>query len=228
MNRIEIEPSSTENPDLILNIRKPVGWTSNDVIRWCKRRWPNKKVGHAGTLDPFAEGVLLVCIGRATRNIIALMSQEKEYLAHIQLGIETDTLDVTGQIISQKKVSDLSAEQIEQAGVGFIGEIEQEPPKFSAIQIDGQRCYKMARNGRAPVLEKRTVHIYRLESEKYKADSIMLHVVCSKGTYMRSLGRDLAATLGTVGFVRMLTRKRIGEYQLTDSLEVLQIMNGIV
>jgi tRNA pseudouridine55 synthase len=213
-------PGSASCPDLILNLRKPVGWSSFDVVRLVKRHIHGGKVGHAGTLDPFAEGVLLVCTGRETKKISLLVDSQKEYYARIRLGVETDTLDVSGAIVGRLAWKALDLEQVRRIAGRFVGEIEQVPPSFSAIQIDGQRLYKLARAGVQKTAKPRLITIHALAVSQVTPVWMDFSVVCSKGTYIRSLARDLARELGTVGFLSHLSRTRIGSYASRDSLEV--------
>ena len=216
-------PPANNNPrelDGIINIRKPIGWSSNDVIRWLKKRSRRIKIGHAGTLDPFADGVLLVCFGRSTKDVPRLMALEKEYIARIRFGGETDTLDVTGRVVQTCAVPHFSAAQLEKTRSRFLGEIEQIPPTFSAIRIKGKRAYQLARNGQTISMKSRRVRIHELEISSKSDTECDLRVICSKGTYIRSLARDIAKTLGTAGYVKKLTRTRIGHYKISSSLEL--------
>jgi len=214
---------NNERPDLILNVRKPVGWTSFDVIRFIKYRFKGLKVGHAGTLDPFAEGVLLICIGKATKKVAELMNAEKEYAATIHLGVETDSLDLPGQIIKTFDVPLITENEITIIKEKFTGVIEQKPPAFSALKYNGKRAYHIARKGGEVNLKKRKVHIYKLDLTVKRENRITLNVICSKGTYIRALARDIASNLGTVGYVQTLIRKRIGSYLLNSSVEINEI-----
>ncbi len=214
-----------ERPDLVLNIRKPVGWTSYDVIRFIKHRCHSLKVGHAGTLDPFAEGVLLVCIGKATKKVAELMNAEKEYTATIRLGIETDSLDLPGQIINTFDVPKITDEQIEKIKQKFTGVIEQIPPAFSALKYNGMRAYHIARKGGEVNLKTKKINLYKLDLKVIRENYLSLSVICSKGTYIRALARDIALNLGTVGYVQTLTRLRIGSYILKSSVEINEIYN---
>jgi len=216
-------PAQFAEQGLVLNIRKPIGWTSNDVIRFVKHR-VRDKVGHAGTLDPFADGVLLICVGKATKKVAELMALEKEYVTTIQFGMETDTLDISGVVTHKANGRDkLTIRQVKQVMPQFIGDILQAPPTFSAIRVDGKRAYQLAREGRDVNLEKRRVKIHSIDALDMQGTRLTLKVRCSKGTYIRSLARDLAFALETAAFVRKLTRTRIGEYQLenADALDQL-------
>jgi len=207
----------------IININIPAGWTSFDVVRRLKHHWPQERVGHAGTLDPFAEGVLLVCVGKATKQVPALMTQPKEYRATVHLGIETETLDITGRIVAERNVPPTAAEDIEAMLPHFVGCIQQVPPRYSALKQEGQRMYDLARRGAAVEPQERSVNIYELELSGVKSrDVVELRIVCSKGTFIRSLARDLAHALGTVGFVRRLIRTRIGVYRLEQAVGIDQ------
>ncbi len=207
-------------PDLVLNLRKPLGWSSFDVVRLVKKLVAGGKTGHAGTLDPFAQGVLLVCTGARTRDIAALVDAPKEYRGRMRLGITTDTLDISGTITQAQPCAPLTMEQVREAAGRFIGEIDQVPPSFSAIHVAGQRLYKLARAGVQATPEARRVTIHHLEVLAVTERWIDFTVACSKGTYIRALARDLAQSLGTVGFLSHLTRTRIGAYSLAEALEV--------
>ncbi len=211
---------SYKDSGVILNISKPVGWTSFDVVRRIKREVGSVKVGHAGTLDPFAEGVLLICIGRATKRISELMHLEKEYVATLQLGMETDSLDISGQVTKVDNVPALDLQTITECAATFKGEIEQVPPIFSAVKIKGKRSYQIARAGGEITNKIRRVRIHKIEIIDYNNALIKFRVVCSKGTYIRSLARDISLKLNTVGYLRKLTRTRIGEYKIQSSLQV--------
>lgn len=204
----------------ILNIRKPLGWTSFDVVRWIKRRFRSVKIGHAGTLDPFADGVLLVCLGRATKRIPEIMALEKEYLATLELGIETDTLDLTGNIIARCHSPVPNCQQIDVIGREFLGKICQVPPVFSAVKVAGKRSYDLARKGRSVEVKARQVEIHHLSISEYRFPRLQMRVTCSKGTYIRSLARDFAAKLGQLAYLKQLTRERIGPYHLTDAISL--------
>jgi len=207
-------------PDLVLNLNKPVGWTSFDLVRLVKHLTGGTRAGHAGTLDPFAEGVLLVCTGKETKNIQTLVDGDKEYVAQIRLGIETDTLDVTGRLIRREPLHRLTRAQVEEAMGRFTGLITQVPPRFCALKKDGQRWFDLARQGVEEEPAARTVHIHRLDLIEMAADRLRMRICCSKGTYVRSLARDLASALGTVGHLNRLERTRIGAYDLASSIAV--------
>jgi tRNA pseudouridine55 synthase len=177
-------------------------------------------MGHAGTLDPFAEGVLLICLGRATKRISQLMELKKEYQARISFGIETDTLDVTGRVTERKSVPRLQPRDLQALAARYTGDIEQTPPAYSAVKVNGTRSYRLARKGVSVQPGRRRVRVFKLEFFDIQPPEVSFRVVCSKGTYIRALARDMAHDLGTVAFARTLRRVRIGPYRLSASREL--------
>ena len=196
----------------IIPVWKPVEWTSFDVVKKLRNQIKPAKVGHAGTLDPFAEGVLMLCTGNFTKKVEVYMDKEKEYIADIYLGKETDTLDVTGKIIKTSTLPELSEDQVLKVIKCFIGNIKQEPPMFSALKVGGQPLYKSARKGINIPRKKRNVIIYDIHLLKLYKNIITIKVTCGRGTYIRALARDIAKQLNTVGHVLSLKRTRIGEF----------------
>ena len=212
--------------DGILLIDKSKGETSYDVVRKIKTAFRGLKVakfGHAGTLDPFATGLLIILVGQGTKLSPFIMAQHKRYLATVRLGIETDTLDPTGRIICERAVPNFSLEFIGNRIKGFSGKIEQVPPIYSAIKYKGTRAYKLAREGRAPTLNKRTVWIYSLVITSVKLPDVTMEVECSSGTYMRSLASDLGKALGPGAHLRSLRRLRCGSFNVDDALKSQEI-----
>jgi len=178
-----------------------------------------KKVGHAGTLDPLASGVLLVCVGRkVTRQVPRLQALEKEYEGTILLGIQTDTDDLEGKVIQEKTVPPLTREDVQRVLGEFTGEIEQVPPVFSALVVKGRKSYNLARRGKEVHSQARKVSVKSIEVTSFAPPRIGLRVVCGKGTYIRALARDLGERLGTCGVLQELVRTRIGPYHLKDAL----------
>ena len=171
----------------IIPIWKPVDWTSFDVVKKIRSQIKPAKVGHAGTLDPFAEGVLMICAGKYTKKVELFMDKEKEYIAKIQLGVETDTLDLTGNITKTAIIPDLSTKDITDIIKLFIGEIKQEPPMYSALKVNGQPLYKLARKGINIPRKKRIITIHDIQLIDFLKDIITLKVICGRGTYIRSL-----------------------------------------
>jgi len=209
---------------MIVPIDKPRGWTSFDVIRKVRSISGEKKVGHAGTLDPFAEGILVVGIGRhSTKQLRDLSLQEKEYEASLRLGIETDTLDPEGRIVAKKAIPELTENKIIEVFRVLTGFIEQTPPMYSAKKINGIRLYQLARQNIEVKRDPVRVEIKSLTLKSYSRDTIDFVVSCSKGTYIRQLGADIAHALGTVGHLISLKRVRVENFTLEDckSLEEL-------
>jgi len=212
----------------IWNIDKPAGWTSFDVVNKLRSASRIAKVGHAGTLDPFATGVLLVCFASATKQVEQLMALEKEYEGVLELGVETDTHDVTGKILNTRPVPPLSAQQVEQALAQYRGTILQKPPKFSALKQRGRRLYQLARAGQEIELAARPVTIHALELVAYAPPLLTLRLRCSRGTYVRSLARDLGEELGCGAHLKSLCRTRVGPYLLADSVTVAAFIKSLV
>lgn len=206
--------------DAIIPVWKPVDWTSFDVVKKIRGQIKPAKVGHAGTLDPFAEGVLMLCTGKYTKIVETFMDKEKEYLAEIKLGVETETLDPTGKIVKTADIPLLTEKVINDVLNKFIGEIRQEPPMFSALKVNGQPLYKYARKGIVIPREKRTVNIYDITLIQFSQDTITLKVTCGRGTYIRSLAKDIADELNTVGHLVKLVRTRIGEFDENNCIEL--------
>ncbi len=202
----------------IVAVNKPPGVSSFGVVKKIRYASGIKRVGHAGTLDPFAEGVLVVGIGRtATRQLGEVCNQEKEYLADVWLGVLTDTGDPTGQIIAGAPVPDLTAGDYERVFQGFIGNIEQIPPIYSAVKVGGQRLYKLARKGIEVVRAPRPVQVFDIKLTKIIEFGFQMHVTCSKGAYIRVLAEDIGRGLGTVAHLKRLIRTRIGKFNLVES-----------
>lgn len=201
-----------------LLVDKPKGITSFDVVKIARKKVGVRKIGHAGNLDPHATGLLILGIGRATRFIPYIMDLDKEYIATIKLGILTDTLDVTGEVIDEKPVHDFDEESLKNVLRNFLGEIEQIPPSYSAIRVKGQRLYELAREGIYVTPKPKRVVIYNLEILGINEDKIELRVVCSKGTYIRALARDIGEKLGTYGMVEELRRTKIGPFSIQEAL----------
>ncbi len=202
----------------IININKPGGLTSFQVVKKIRKHFNIRKVGHAGTLDPSATGVLLILTGKATKNSISLTSLEKEYLAEIELGIETDTNDIDGKIISRSNILyEYCSEEIQNILNQFVGSIEQIPPIYSAIKFKGKPLYKYARRGIKVDLKPRKVQINNIRLLDLRWPIFEINVTCSKGTYIRALARDLGVKLGTGAYLKSLIRTRIGPYRVEEA-----------
>ena len=204
----------------ILLIDKPVEWTSFDVVRKIRNLIKIKKVGHAGTLDPLATGLLIVCTGRFTKKINEYMAQEKEYTGTLTLGATTPTYDLESEPRNFKDLTVISEELIANATKQFIGEIMQVPPAHSAIKIGGKRVYELARQGKEVVIEPRKITIMQFEIEKIEMPVVHFRVICSTGTYIRSLAHDFGAALGCGAYLSGLCRTRIGAYKLEDAKSI--------
>lgn len=207
----------------VLLFDKPYGWSSFDVVRKVRNLIRIKKVGHAGTLDPLATGLLILCTGRATKTIESIQGQEKGYEALIRFGATTASYDAEQPEENVQDTSHLTQAQIEAALQAFVGEIEQVPPAYSAVKVDGKRAYKAAREGKPIELRRRSVQVYEfvlLEQVEQEPSCWRVRIRCSKGTYIRSLAHDLGQALGVGAYLRGLTRTRIGDYQLEDAWSV--------
>ena len=207
----------------VLNVNKPAGLTSRDVVNRVQRLVKPHRVGHAGTLDPMATGVLVLCVGQATRLIEYVQQQKKRYIATFLLGRSSDTEDVTGEVTLEASPSKPSAREVETTLLDFTGRITQVPPAFSALKIKGQRAYKLARQGKQVVLEPRSIEIYDLQLLRYAYPEWAVDIACSSGTYVRSLGRDIAAALGTGAVMSALERTAVGPFTVSNAIDIEQL-----
>lgn len=203
----------------VINIYKPVGITSFDAVKKVMNLCGTKKVGHTGTLDPLASGVLPICIGRGTKLVDFIMSGTKVYRAELRLGVQTDTYDREGKVIEERKV-DLTEDEVRRAFKLFIGEIEQEPPMYSAIKVNGKKLYELAREGIVIERTKRKVTIFNIDIINIDLPLITFDVKCSKGTYIRSLCHDIGMVLGTGGTMWNLERSETGIFTLENSVHL--------
>ncbi len=213
--------------DGILNINKAVGMTSHDVVARVRKTLKQKRVGHTGTLDPMASGVLPICVGQATRVAEYLSESGKAYQAEITFGVMTDTYDAEGVVLSEKDASDLSREQIEEMLPAFLGLQMQQPPRYSAIKIQGQPAYKLARAGEEVTLALRPIEIIQLQVLDWNSPRLSLTVECSKGTYIRSLANDLGHTSGYGAYLSALIRTRSGPFSLKESISLEQLAKAV-
>ena len=207
----------------ILVIDKPAGWTSQDVAAKLRGVFHERRVGHGGTLDPMATGVLPIFIGRATRAAEFAESAEKEYIAGLRLGLVTNTQDTTGEALEEHPVS-VTREEVQAALQRFLGPIEQIPPMYSAIKINGQKLYELARKGKEVARKPRSITIHELELLEGGGAEYLLRVRCSKGTYVRTLCHDLGAALGCGGCMSSLRRTRAGSFTLEQALTMQQVL----
>jgi tRNA pseudouridine55 synthase len=202
----------------ILNVNKPCGPTSFDIVASIRRICGEKRVGHAGTLDPAASGVLPVCLGQATRVAEYIHNFSKEYVAGIMLGATTDTLDAKGSVTSRSDPGGITPGQVQQALQGFLGEISQVPPAYSAVKIKGRQSYKLARAGISVPLEPRRVTVNSIDILSFASPYIKVRIQCSTGTYIRSIAGDLGAVLGCGAYLHDLVRTVYGPYRIEEAL----------
>lgn len=200
-----------------LLIDKKIGVTSRDEVNHISFLLKEKKAGHVGTLDPFASGLLIVLLGKSTKIAPFLETMDKTYLASLKLGQKTLTGDLTGEVIEEKEVLSLSKEYIKETLESFLGESEQLPPMYSAIKVDGKELYKYAREGKEIERKKRKIFVHSIELLSYENNEITFIAKVSKGTYIRTLGEDIANRLGSIGHLTNLTRIAIGPYSLKDA-----------
>ena len=209
--------SSEKSLNGVLNIYKPLGITSNGVVTRIRRLTGIKKVGHTGTLDPEAEGVLPICIGKGTKVAGMLTDSNKAYRATIRLGVTTDSQDMTGTVLSQCEVK-VSQEDFENAVMSFVGEISQIPPMYSAIKQNGQPLYKLARKGVEVERKPRNITIFKIEIIEFSGETAVFDVYCSKGTYIRTLCADIGEKLGCGAAMEALVRIKSGCFEIADSV----------
>lgn len=209
--------------DQVLLINKPLGWTSFDVVNKLRKKIGIKKIGHAGTLDPLATGLLIICTGKLTKRIDEFQGQEKEYTGQLVIGQTTPSHDLETEVSERVDISEIDAARIKQAAARLTGTLEQVPPVHSAIKVNGKRAYAFARKGRNVELKPRAVTVSAFEITKIDLPTIEFRIVCSKGTYIRSLVRDFGADLGVGAYLAALCRTRIGEFSLTQALSLEEI-----
>lgn len=212
--------------DGIILINKPAGMTSHDVVNKLRKILHTKKVGHCGTLDPDATGVLVVCINKATKVLQFLTSESKEYVAILNLGVSTDTYDASGKVLETKEYQKIDDDKIIACLKSFIGKQEQKPPLYSAIKIKGKKLYEYARSGENVEVPTRVVTIDYIDVLEIKENLIKFKVGCSKGTYIRSLCFDIAAKLGYPGHMQDLIRTKSGKFTLNDCFTLEEIEAG--
>jgi len=212
--------------NLILVVNKVKDYTSRDIVNKISKILNIKKIGHTGTLDPIATGVLVCLTGKYTKLVDLITSYEKEYIAEIKLGIKTDTLDITGKILEKCEVRQYEKEEIERVLKSFVGKSEQLVPKYSAVSINGKRLYEYARNNEEIELPKRMIEIKNIELLDYSNDLIKFKVMVSKGTYIRSLIEDICKKLNTYGTMNSLIRTKQGNFLIEDSYSLKDIENN--
>ena len=211
----------------ILNIYKEKGYTSHDVVAKLRGITKQKKIGHTGTLDPDAQGVLPVCLGKATKLCDMLTDKSKTYEAVLLLGICTDTQDISGKILKKKSTEDLTEEMVLDCIQGYIGEYEQLPPMYSALKVNGKKLYELAREGIEIERKPRKVTIYNIHVDEIHLPRVRVTISCSKGTYIRTLCHDIGEKLGTGGCMESLLRTRVSCFELKDSLKLEEVAEKI-
>jgi len=204
-------------------INKPLGLTSHDVVAFVRRKLKVRKVGHAGTLDPQATGVLVLLVGVCTKLFDSFMKLDKEYAAEVTLGTKTSTADSTGQVLEVQDFSHVTLAAVHKALPAFLGAIQQVPPMVSAVKYKGKRLYKLARQGKSVPRAARTVVIKELRLLSFSLPHIRLYLKCSRGTYVRQLAEDLAAALGCVGHISQIQRLSVGPYSLDNALALEEV-----
>lgn len=206
----------------VINIYKEPGFTSHDVVAKLRGMTHQKKIGHTGTLDPAAEGVLCVCLGAATHVCDMLTDENKEYEAVLLLGVSTDTQDTTGQILSNRPV-EVTENQIREVISHYIGEINQIPPMYSALKVDGKKLYELARAGKSVERKPRKITVFDIEICDISLPRVTIKVTCSKGTYIRTLCNDIGEELGCGGAMEHLTRTRVGRFEIKDAKKLNEV-----
>ena len=215
----------------VLLLNKPLEWTSFDVVRKIRNTCKTKKVGHAGTLDPLASGLLILCTGKFTKKINEYMAREKEYIGSFTVGAVTPTYDLESDPENFRDCSSITIDQLEKLTSKFKGELLQIPPMHSAIKKDGKRVYELARKGQTIELEPRKIIIKEFEITSIELPKVFFRVVCSTGTYIRSLANDFGQELGCGAYLSSLCRTRIGEFSIKDSLtmeEAVEYINRMI
>lgn len=209
----------------IVIVDKPQGWTSQDVTARLRRVFGTRRIGHGGTLDPMATGVLPVFVGRATRAVEFFEHAEKTYETVLLLGKKTDTQDVTGTVL-EERAADVTKSQVEEVLTRFRGEIMQVPPMYSALKVNGQKLYELARKGKQVERQPRPVTVYELTVLSFENNRLSLRVRCSKGTYIRTLCEDIGEALGCLGCMEALRRTQAGEYRLEDAVALEDLLES--
>jgi len=216
--------TQTETPEGVLLVDKPSGLTSHDVVSRLRRLFDMKRIGHAGTLDPNATGLLLLLVGRATKVSQYLMSLDKEYHGTVRLGRSTDSQDVDGEVVEERTVPELDGATVRAAMAEFLGDQYQMPPMFSAKKVEGQKLYKLARKGETVEREPRVIHVSRFELTRLEGEELDFIVRSSKGAYIRTLAHDLGERLGCGGHLAALRRIAVGDFKVEQAvtLEALE------
>ncbi|WP_321279975.1 tRNA pseudouridine(55) synthase TruB [Marinifilum fragile] len=223
---IQFETDNDFQQGAFILLNKPYKWTSFDLVNKVKFKVKHKlrvkkiKVGHAGTLDPLATGLMIVCVGKYTKKIDTYQSQVKEYIATLQLGATTPSFDLETEIDQEYPTEHITRELIDETLKGFIGSIEQRPPDYSAVKVNGKRAYEYARKGQEVEIKKKTLVIDEIEVLEFEKNVLKIRVVCSKGTYIRALARDIGQALNSGAHLTALQRTQIGDFKIDDAIEI--------
>ncbi len=224
-NKEELKEFFTAGQTLLLD--KPLTWTSFDVVKKIRNSIRIKKVGHAGTLDPLATGLLIVCTGKKTKTIDSIQAQYKEYTGVIGIGKTTPSYDLETEYDSENDISHLTDSDIQKAVIPFTGDISQIPPMHSAIKVNGQRVYELARQGKTIELKSRDVTIHEFELTKIELPDVHFRIKCTKGTYIRSIANDFGKELGVGGHLKALRRTKIGDYDVDNAMDMEEVIAKI-
>lgn len=222
INKESILSIKSTFPDNVILIDKPVDWTSFDVVKKIKNIGRFKKVGHAGTLDPFAEGLLIIGTGEETKKLKYWSDADKNYFANIEFGKQTDTFDVTGNITESKEMKEIDWVNINKILASFIGTTDQLPPMFSAKKVNGVRLYKLARKGKEIERKTQKIRIEKLDMISHDEKNIQIDIHCSKGTYVRTIAHDIGLKSGYGAYLKSLRRNAIGNFSVNDALSIGQ------
>ncbi len=214
--------------DGFLVVDKPSGITSHDVVSFIRRKFNMRRVGHAGTLDPLATGVLIILLGKATKLFDKFSGFDKAYEATLTLGMRTDTADIQGNILNRSPVEGLTNEQIEEAFLRFVGNIEQTPPMVSAVKVNGKRLYKLARKGIEVKREPRKIRIDLLKVINFSLPEVKFYMECSKGTYVRKFAEDVGDVLGCGGCISQIRRTKIGCYTIESAVKLEDVNESYI
>ena len=214
-----------QNDGTVLLLDKPSTWTSFDVVKKVRSVLRARKVGHAGTLDPMATGLLIIVTERRTREVDTFMGMDKEYEAELTLGARTPSFDADTPIQEQKGVEGVTEEQVREVVASFVGAQEQTPPMWSALKVDGRRLYKLARRGETVPRKPRSIVVHRIEVTALELPVVRCTITCSKGTYVRALAEDIGLRLGCGAYLSKLRRTRIGPYHVDDALTIEQLVS---
>jgi tRNA pseudouridine55 synthase len=218
----------TPEPARVILIDKPFGWSSFQAVKKVKYELKSKKIGHAGTLDPLATGLLIMCTGKMTKSIEEIQAQPKEYTGTFVLGETTPSFDLETETDAHYPTEHITPDLLQETLKQFIGEIEQTPPLFSAVKIDGQRAYEIARKGGSAEIKSKIITIYEFELTRIELPQVDFRVKCGKGTYIRSLARDYGIALNSGAYLTNLRRTKIGDYCVEDATHPKSVQDQIV